>query len=183
VHGRRRLDHRSLLRGVRPDGQRLHLAAVLAGQPERRAWHLGEAAVEPEEQVARLLEEAAHRIYQRGDYSGAVARLTRAGELSPAAADRDRRLAEAAYIGAEALGEIKSTFRLLEGTLQADPHLSDPLYYASAAAFVMLNPDGHIDTAHRMLTSAIEGGGRTGRSPRAGDRVLRSDVSCHHLGL
>ena len=134
------------------------LAAVLAGQPERRAWHLGEAAVEPGEPVARLLEEAAHRVCQRGDYSGAVARLTRAAELSPAAADRGRRLAEAAFIGAEALGEIKSTFRLLEGTRQADPHLSDPLYYASAAAFVMLNADGHIDTAHRMLTSAIEGG-------------------------
>ena len=134
------------------------LAAVLADQPERRAWHLGEAAVEPDEEVARLLEDAAHRIYQRGDYFGAVARLTRAAELSPAAADRGRRLAEAAYIGAEALGEIKSTFRLLEGTRQADPHLGDPLYYASAAAFVMLNADGHIDTAHRMLTGAIEGG-------------------------
>ena len=44
------------------------LAAVLAGQSERRAWHLGEATVEPDEQVARLLEEAAHRINERGDY-------------------------------------------------------------------------------------------------------------------
>ena len=87
-----------------------------------------------------------------------MARLTRAAELSPAGAERGRRLAEAAYIGAEALGEIKSTFRLLEGTRQASPHLSDPLYYASAAAFVMLNADGHIDTAHRMLTGAIEDG-------------------------
>ena len=53
-----------------------------AGQPERRAWHLGEAAVAPDEHVAALLEEAAHRSHQRGDYLGAVAGLTRAAGLS-----------------------------------------------------------------------------------------------------
>ena len=89
------------------------VAAVLAGQPERRAWHLGEAAVAPDEHVAALLEEAAHPSHQRGDYLGAVAGLTRAAGLSPAAAERGRRLAEAAYIGAEALGEVRGTSRLL----------------------------------------------------------------------
>ena len=67
------------------------LATVLADQPERRAWHLGEACVEPDEQVASLPEDAARRILQRGDYFGAVARLTRAADLSPAAAERSRR--------------------------------------------------------------------------------------------
>ena len=61
------------------------LAAVLADQPERAAWHLGEASVGPDEQVAALLEEAAHRILKRGDDFGAMAGLTRAADLSPAA--------------------------------------------------------------------------------------------------
>ena len=85
-----------------------------------------------------------------------MSRLTRAADLSPAAAERGRRLAEAAYIAAAAIGEMKSTSQLLEGTRQASSQLGDALHYASAAAFVMLNADGHIDTAHRLLTAAIE---------------------------
>ena len=134
------------------------LAAVLADQPERAAWHLGEASVGPDEQVAALLEEAAHRILKRGDDFGAMAGLTRAADLSPAAAERGRRLAEAAYVGAQNIGEMRSTSELLERTRQASPHLGDPLHYASAAVFVMLNSDGHVDTAHHLLVGAIEGG-------------------------
>ena len=99
------------------------LAEALAGQPERRAWHLGEASVEPDEQVAALLEDAARRVAGRGDYSAAVITLNRAADLSPAPAERSRRLAQAAYIGAQALGEMSSTSQLLEGTRQASPHV------------------------------------------------------------
>ena len=134
------------------------VAAVLSGQPERRAWHLGEAAVAPDEHVAALLEEAAHRSHQRGDYLAAQAGLTRAAGLSPAAAERVRRLAEAAYVSAEALGEVRGTSRLLDGIRHAGPQDSDPLHVASAAAFVMLNGDGHVDTIHRMLAGAIASG-------------------------
>ena len=98
------------------------LAGVLADQSERRAWHLGESTVAPDEHVASLLEEAAHGSHQRGDYLGAVSRLARAADLSPAAAERGRRLAEAAYIAAAAVGEMKSTSELLEGTRQASSY-------------------------------------------------------------
>jgi len=134
------------------------LAAALTDQPERMAWHLGEACSGPDERVASLLEEAAHRIGQRGDAFGAVARLTRAAELSPEAAGRGRRLAQAAYIGAESIGEMRSTAQLLEAMREAGAQASDPMHYAPAAAFVMLNGDGHIDTIHRLLVGAIEGG-------------------------
>ncbi|WEP00813.1 hypothetical protein A6P39_042345 (plasmid) [Streptomyces sp. FXJ1.172] len=81
------------------DRRRAHqaLADVLTDQPERRAWHLGEAAVGPDETVAALLEEAARRRLRRGDALGAVTAMTRAAGLSPAPADESRRLAEAAY--------------------------------------------------------------------------------------
>jgi len=148
-------DLRMVLQAAHGRGQ---LAAVMTDQPERRAWHLGEACVEPDEEVAGLLEDAARRILRRGDYSGAVARLTRAADLSPAPAQRSRRLAEAAYVGAQYIGDMSSTTQLLEGTRQASPQLSDTLPYASAAAFVMLNGDGQVDTAHRLLIGTIEGG-------------------------
>ena len=143
-------------------GERRHahqaLAAMLADQPERMAWHLGEACSGPDERVASLLEDAALRIVARGDALGAVARLARAAELSPAADGRGRRLALAAYIGAEIIGEMRGTEQLLEAMRQAGPQASDPMHYAPAAAFVMLNADAQIDTIQQLLVGAIEGG-------------------------
>jgi DNA-binding CsgD family transcriptional regulator len=134
------------------------LAAVLTGQPERMAWHLGEACAGPDEKVASLLESAAVSVARRGDSLGALARLTRAAELSLEAAGRGRRLAQAAYIGAESIGEMPSTAHLLESMRQTGTHGSNPMHYAPAATFVMLNGDGHLDAIHRLLVSAIEAG-------------------------
>ncbi|KIF79436.1 LuxR family transcriptional regulator [Streptomyces sp. 150FB] len=134
------------------------LADVLLEQPERRAWHLGEACVEPDEEVASLLEQAARLITARGDAVGAVAALVRSADLSPRAPDRARRLAEAAYIGAEATGDLRSVSDLLENARQADPGLMDSLHSAAAAVYLIINGGGDIDTAHRLLVGAIESG-------------------------
>ena len=131
------------------------LAGQLADQPERRAWHLAEAAVEPDERIAGLLEEAAQRILRRGDAVGAVATLLRAAELSPQCADRSRRMALAAYIGADVLGDLKSASQLLDDARRADPGIGGSLAAAVAAAHGLLNGDGDVDTAHRLLVGAI----------------------------
>ncbi|MET7694439.1 AAA family ATPase [Streptomyces sp. NPDC005483] len=135
------------------------LADVLSNQLERRAWHLGEAAVAPDETVAALLEEASRLRLRRGDALGAVAALTRAANLSPAAVDESRRLAEAAYVGADSGGELEDASRLLAGARLVHPTTGrESLHAAAASAFLLINRDGDIDTAHRLLVGAIEAG-------------------------
>ncbi|MGA2454709.1 MAG: AAA family ATPase [Solirubrobacteraceae bacterium] len=133
------------------------LAEVFAEQPDRRAWHLGAATTQPDEHVAHLLEAAAHRILHRGDAVGAVAALMRAAELSPSIAKRNRRLAAAAYIGADVAGELQKAKQVL-----ADSHavLGGSLQAAVTAAHLLLNSDGDVDTGHRLLAGALEN--RTG---------------------
>ncbi len=137
---------------------RIALAAALRGDPERRAWHLSAAAEGPDEAVAELLEEAAHRVMLRGDTFAAIAALTRAAELSTTSGGRARRLAEAAYIGAEANGTAADAGTLLNDARRATLDSAGSLHAANAAAFLMLNGDGDVNTAHRLLTGAIEAG-------------------------
>src|SRR6266540_639536 len=147
------------------------LAAALAGDPERRAWHLAEAATGPDEAVARALDEAALAAWRRGDPSAAAARtsneaavsdrrrvgasaavaeLVRAGELSPQPADRSRRLVEAAYL-ANITGQLDEVPRLLADAGQApDTPLPFRLCYD---AFV--DPTRTSDTVREGLAHAF----------------------------
>ncbi|WP_046731575.1 helix-turn-helix transcriptional regulator [Streptomyces humi] len=134
------------------------LARVPGGRPEQRAWHLGEATLQPDEEVALLLERTARRILDRGDAVAAIAALTRAADLSPRGADRARRLSEAAYVGAESIGALRSASELLEDARRADPGHGSSLNSANAAVQLVLNSDGDLATAHRLLVGAIEEG-------------------------
>ncbi len=132
------------------------LAGQLADEPERRAWHLGQAAEGPDAQIAGLLEDAAQRILRRGDAVGAVSALLRAAELSPARAGRSRRLAQAAFVGASVTMEVDTVSGLLSDARQAGQEPGISLLTAATAAFMLLNGDGDVITAHRLLTQAIE---------------------------
>jgi DNA-binding CsgD family transcriptional regulator/tetratricopeptide (TPR) repeat protein len=132
------------------------LAEVWADQPDRRAWHLAHATVGVDPEVAESLEQAAYHTLRRGDGVGAIAALTRAAELSPRGADRGRRLAEAAYIGADVTGQLRNAAQLLADAHQADPQFKDSVQSAVTAAFVLLNGEGDVDTAHSLLAGAIQ---------------------------
>ncbi|WP_329267632.1 helix-turn-helix transcriptional regulator [Streptomyces sp. NBC_01451] len=72
------------------------LAGVLAGDPDRRAWHLAAAVSGVDEEAAQGLEDSAGRAQRRGGYAGAAAALERAARLSPDPHVRSRRLVRAA---------------------------------------------------------------------------------------
>ena len=130
------------------------LADRPATDPERRAWHLAHASVGPDARVAELLEQVAHQARRRGDTADAVAALTRAAALSPDDRDRGRRLAAAAYLGAEVTGNLLDVPRLLEHAQPGPETLSAVL---AAAHHLVLSGDGEVDTAHGMLMTAVDG--------------------------
>jgi DNA-binding CsgD family transcriptional regulator len=132
------------------------LAEQLRGYPERRAWHVAEATVGSDETCAALLEEAARRTLARGDGVGAVAALIRSAELSPPGPARGRRFAEAAFAGAGVTGELEDAARMLADAHNADPQVKDSFQAAVTAAFVLVNGDGDIDTAHSLIVGALE---------------------------
>jgi len=72
------------------------LAEALRDQPDRRAWHLAAAALQPDEQVASLLEATAAQAQHRGGAAAAALAMERAAELSPDRANQARRLVAAA---------------------------------------------------------------------------------------
>ena len=150
---------RSTIVELSTSSQRRHahaeLAARLADQPERHAWHLAEATDGPNERVAALLQEVAHANLRRGDSVGAVTELLRAAELSPAGKDRSGRLAEAAYLGSIVTGDLGDAPRLLEQARRAHPGPGGPLSAAVAGAYHLLHGDGDVDSAHRLLLSAV----------------------------
>jgi DNA-binding CsgD family transcriptional regulator len=145
------------------------LAELLPDQPERQAWHFAEASVVPDEHVAMLLEQAAYRILRRGDALGAVASMTRAAAISPNGVNRSRRLAEAAYLGADVTGELRKISPLLAEARRSDPDLSRSLEAAAAAGYLLLNQEGDVEAAHRLLAGAIE---TRGDRRDAGDTAL-----------
>ena len=76
--------------------------------PDRRAWHLSQATIAPDERVASALERSAARAQRRGGLAAAAAFRERAAVLTPERAARTTRLLEAAR-AKRAAGALAST--------------------------------------------------------------------------
>jgi len=83
-----------------------------SADPDRRAWHRAQAAVEPDETVAGELERSADRAQGRGGIAAAAAFLERASELTPDPARRAARALAAAQAKFEA-GDANAAYELL----------------------------------------------------------------------
>lgn len=100
------------------------VADALRDRPDRHAWHLAAAALEPDEHLAALLEDSAAQAQRRGGAAAAARALERAAELSPGEPDKARRLLAAAELALPA-GQA-DWVRELAGkvlTLTSDPDL------------------------------------------------------------
>ncbi|WP_106396552.1 helix-turn-helix transcriptional regulator [Actinocorallia populi] len=115
----------------------------------RRVLHLAAATTEPDESVARQVEESAGCGRGQAAYGTAAATYERAARLSPAPDDRGRRLALAARAAADA-GDAPRAAALAE---QATPLVADPAVRAGLAQISALDPyfRGRPDTAARLL--------------------------------
>ncbi len=100
--------------------------AVLEDVPERRAWHLAAAALDPSEEVAVAMEDVARASRRRGGHAAAATAFETAARLSPDEEDRARRRFEAG-LDAQMAASSHWAARLLESALS---EATDPLLRA-----------------------------------------------------
>ena len=131
------------------------LADTFTDQPDRRISHLAAATLAPDEEVAALLHDHARRILRRGDPAAAAVLLAGAADLSPDPADRSSRLAEAAFIDSTTSLQLERVPSLLAQVRQTSLGASAELHAVAADAYLMLNGDGDIDSAHERVVAAI----------------------------
>jgi DNA-binding CsgD family transcriptional regulator len=158
----------------------LKIADALHGQPDRSAWHVAAAALEPDGHVAALLEDSAAQAQRRGGAAAAARALERAAELSPGERDKARRLLAAADLALPA-GQA-DWVRELAGkvlTLTSDPDLriAARLNIGWSLAWSNRNAEA-LDT---LIAVAAEASPR--RPALAWEAITRAASVAHQTGL
>ncbi|GAA1413099.1 helix-turn-helix transcriptional regulator [Catellatospora coxensis] len=137
----RRAAHRALAQATDPHQD-----------PDRRAWHAGQAATRPDEALAADLEVCARRAHRRGGAAAAAAFMHRSAQLTPDPARRAARALAAAQTSIDAGGLAQAHAMLAaaaDGPLD-EPHLAQ--LERLRARLVFLQERG--TDAPRMLVEA-----------------------------
>ncbi len=135
--------------------QRRAAHALLAGlYPDdvlRRAAHLANATVDPDQAVANTLAEAAEVTIRRGGARQAVELLRRAAELSKRPRRREQLLADAAFVASQA-AQLDEAERLLDDAGLGGHAATTALLTSS---YVALYRDGEVTATHRRLVDRL----------------------------
>lgn len=162
------------------------LASVLTGEnaDELRPWHLAaalEAVGRADEEVARLLEESAHRSWARGGCATAARALRRAAKLSPSMDDAARRLAHGARAAWEA-GHVDVARGMLERA-ERSSSASTVADLSEGLRGLIEFAHGDLETACRQLTRDMERVADPGQAFRLGSMALRAAWAASHGAL
>ena len=158
----------------------LKVADALRDQPDRYAWHLAAAALEPDEHVASLLEDSAAQAQRRGGAAAAARALERAAELSPSQRDKARRLLAAAELALPA-GQA-DWVRELAGkvlTLTSDPDLR--IAARLDIGWSLLWSNRNVEALETLISVAAEASPR--RPTLAWDATGMAATVAHQTGL
>ncbi|MFI1356253.1 AAA family ATPase [Streptomyces sp. NPDC020898] len=163
------------------------LADVLAGDPDRRAWHRAAAVLGVDEQAAQGLEDSAGRAQRRGGYAAAAAALERAARLSPDPDVRSRRLVRAAtlamYAGhprwvselaTHALTLTDDPAVLAEASLRAGWALAVTSRFEDALGFLLPVAEAAVEADPALALDALSTA--TTASYHSGDPSLREEI-------
>jgi DNA-binding CsgD family transcriptional regulator len=171
---------RSAILGAEPAHRRQQahscLAAALAEQPYRHAWHRAQATIGPDDEVADELERHHDVSLGRGPVSRSIAALERSAQLSSSPEIRVRRLLRAAQ-DAFSLGRADTVYRLLSEAMR------NPLTEFDQAQVELLREafhDGVPGDAGRVMEMCrlAERAGRARQPDVALDLLLAASLRC-----
>ena len=161
------------------------LAELFADQPERRGHHLAEAAVragrgDRRRGRGRRPSHPATRRRRRRHLEAAESSRSQPEPNGPEPAPRRHRVHRRPLRRASSTGASE----LLRDAHRRDPTLGETLHAAVATAYLLLNSDGNTDTAHHLLTVAIESALGEPDQDRDGlsDGLYTLVLVCHYAG-